>query len=172
MPAAVAVPAIAAVVGAVGSAAIAAHGNSSAAKTQQKSASDALQFQREQEAERRHEWEYRQAQAKAAWEARQKMLAPFLAGGASVLAKYGIRAPQESTPPPSFSAPMPSGYTGGPIPTTPSAPGPASMPPPPGVGTSSAGMGPAGLPTGTLGSMMAPQPAPFDWNAWRGLPNA
>jgi hypothetical protein len=152
MPAAIAVPAIASVVAGVGGAAIAAHGNSSAAKTQQKSTADALAFSREQEAERKREWEYQQKQAAAAWQARQQMLAPFMAGGYSVLGKYGINTsmPQQPSMPP---APAPR----------------RAVPPqmPGGVPPLSAGAPQVntGQPSATLGDLMSG--SPFQWNDWQ-----
>lgn len=77
-------------------------GSKDASKAQAKANSDALAFARQQEANRRQEWEYQQRAAAAAWQARQAMVMPFLAGGLGVLAKYGIKSsmPQMTSMPP------------------------------------------------------------------------
>lgn len=178
MPAAaVIIPAVAGIAGSL----IAAHGNSEATKTQAGTASSALDFAKAQEAERRKEWDTQQQAARDAWTARQAMMAPFLAGGQSVLQKYGISAPTPSMPA-GLSAPMPAGGAMG----SNSVPPPA-MPSLPGV--SVAPLSPAQIPApkavpqgSTVGSLMdpstqnpgGPQTATdwSDWNRYLGGPNA
>lgn len=151
------VPAVATVAGA----AIASHQQGKAAKGQEKTAADALAFTREQEAERRREWEYQQAQAASAWKARQQMIAPFMAGGYSVLGKYGIPVQMQQAPTmPSLSAgtPPPGAAPGRAMP-------PAAMPQAPASMASMMGQqAPTEDPAAAMGS------SPFNWYKW-GQPN-
>lgn len=172
-------------IGAGAAAKMSSDANKHAADTQGESTSAALDFSKQQEAERRREWDTQQQASRDAWTARQQMMTPFLAGGQSVLQKYGINTPAPSMPA-SLSAPMPAG--GGPAGTS-SVPGPA-MPNVPGVSvqplTPTAVPAPQAVPqSSTVGSLMDPStqapsgpqtasaPAAWtDWNKYLGGLNA
>lgn len=75
-----------------------------AADTQQRAASEALQFEREREQRRQYEYDQQQRQQREAHEAEQRRLEPYRRAAASVLARYGIQVPIEQEPPPDVAA--------------------------------------------------------------------
>lgn len=151
MPAAVAIPAIASVVG-TGASLLA---QKSAQKSQSDSSQAALDFAREQEANRRREFEERQALAKARYEAFQAKWGGLSLGamkhfgmGPGAGAAGGMQMPTllqpgsapTSTPPPGAGMPPPPPPPSASLPPPPpktaslgnlSAPGPSMAPPPP-----------------------------------------
>lgn len=94
-------PAAAAVVVAGG---IAAYASNKASNTSAKSSDAAINFQKDQEAERKREYDAQVAGQKAKYEALNKLAIPYRMAGASVLAKYGFRAPADAPAAP-FNAP-------------------------------------------------------------------
>ena len=122
MPAAIAIPAIASLAGA-GIAAYGAHSASNANRQadvlQAKGNTDALDFQKAQEAERVKEYNDQKTAAQAAWDAEQARRAPYrqAAQGAMInLARLaGVAAPTTALPAPSAAPPpgwMPGASTG------------------------------------------------------------
>lgn len=157
--------------GTVTAAKMASDANKRAGDIQGKSTQEAIDLQKQTEATRHSEWQSQQDASRAAWTARQAMMAPFLAGGQSVLAKYGITGAAPSMPS-SLSAPMPAGWDGT---SPPPSAGATSAPTMPVPGPAMASQSPA-----TIGDMISPQ-APggpqtatdwSDWNRYLGGPNA
>lgn len=180
MPTAAIIAAGIGAVGAIGGAAVAAHGNSQASKTQAGTAAQALDFSKAQEAERKREWDTQQTAAAAQWKAKQDMLRPFNAAAYSVLGKYGIPVSMSDPTPPQAQA-MPADWQPGmPLPgSSPSSgvpsPSPTSaMPPvpppaavsgvPPPVGSPMAPATGGVQPPSTMGQMMGTHGA-FDWQS-------
>lgn len=111
MPAAIAIPAIAAVVGAGASL----YGQHKASQQQSKASDQAIDYQREQDAEHRREFDVQEAARKQEadqqiayarwqWQAQQAQLAPYRAARESVLAKYGIKGGVPVPEMPDFAA--------------------------------------------------------------------
>ena len=88
MPAAVVIPAIAALAGA----GISAYSSSSASKSASRSTDRALQFEREREAQRRKEYDDAMALQKQQWEARQRTRQ-------ALARRYGFDLPTYEAPP-------------------------------------------------------------------------
>jgi hypothetical protein len=99
MPPAVAAAAITGA-GVLGAGALGFAGAKSAAKSQQQASDQAITLAREQEAERKREWEAQQKAAAYQWQVMQANLAPYRAARASVLSKYGINTNVDAPPMP------------------------------------------------------------------------
>jgi len=81
-------------------------GAKSAAKSQDRASSEAIAFAREQEAEKKREWEAQQKAAAYQWQVMQANLAPYRAARAKVFSQYGIPTNVEAPPmPPDFLTP-------------------------------------------------------------------
>jgi len=85
---------------ALGAGALGFAGAKSAAKSQQQSSDQAIALAREQEAERRREWDAQQKAAAYQWQVMQANLAPYRAARAAVLQKYGINTNVDAPPMP------------------------------------------------------------------------
>lgn len=82
--------------------------------TAKRSADQALAYAKEQEAERRREWDIQSKAAQAQWDTQQANLAPYRAARAAILRKHGIDVPDVVAPkPPDFSAGPPPGWKSG-----------------------------------------------------------
>lgn len=106
-------------------------GSHKAQKSQEKSSDAAIAFAKEQEAEKKREWEAAQKAAQYQWQVQQANLAPYRAARASVLGKYGINTNVEAPP-------MPEGWG------MPGSAGPSAMAPR-GGGGGMGGLGALGL---------------------------
>lgn len=102
----------------LGAGALSYAGSKNAANTQKQSSDAAIAFAKEQEAERRREWDIQTAAAKQQWDTQQANLAPYRAARLEILRKHGLNVPDMVPPkPPDFSAgPPPNWKPGDPIP--------------------------------------------------------
>lgn len=100
---------------------VAGKANTTAAKQQADATAAQLQFQREQEATRKAEYDQQQAAAKAAWDAEQARKAPYRQAAQNAMVKLSqmaglpkptvdLTTPPSATPPPGWT---PGGSTGG-----------------------------------------------------------
>jgi len=81
-------------------------GSHKAAQTQGKASDAAIALAREQEVERKREWEKQQEAAAYQWKVQQANLKPYRLARAAVLGKYGIDTNVEDIPmPPGFGMP-------------------------------------------------------------------
>lgn len=141
------IPLIAA--GIAGTAAVASSKISS--NTAKRTANQAIDLQREQEAERRREWDIQTAAAKKQWDTEQANLAPYRAARLQVLRKRGYDVPDVQPTPPDYSAGPPVGWKpGDPIPGASSGAPKTGITPKIGGGTDWGGIGGVGL--GALGA--------------------
>lgn len=117
MPIGVGTAAIIGAAGAIGAGAISYAGQKNAANTQRETSDAAIAFAKEQEAERRREWDIQTAAAKKQWDTSQANLAPYRAARLQILRKHGIDVQEAAPAPPDFSAgPPPDWKPGDPIP--------------------------------------------------------
>ncbi len=107
-----------------------------AAETEERTSTEALDFERERETHRREEWDRMMAAEEAQWNAEQERLEPYRHASRSALADLNrlagySQAPQSERRAPNFNRPMPEDWQpGDPLPTDPTAPGPAPEPEP------------------------------------------
>ena len=102
--AAIAVPAIASLAGA----GLNYIGQENAQSNQQKQATDALNFAKQQQAQQQSNYEGQQAASAARWNAYQQQIAPILAARSGMLSYYGL-GPKNGSAPMGASTPAPMG---------------------------------------------------------------
>jgi len=125
--------------------------------TQANTASQALDFAKQQEAQRRREWDIQTAAAKKQWDTQQANLAPYRAARLQILRKHGIDVPEAAPTPPDYSGGPPPGWKpGDPIPGAASAP---SKPAGGGAGSWLAAGASGFAPLGA--ALTAAQPSPY-----------
>jgi len=113
-----------------------------------------LDYAKEQEAERRREWDIQSKAAQAQWDTQQANLEPYRKARAAILRKHGIEVPDVIPPkPPDFSSGPPPGWKPG----DPLSPGGSAAAAPKRGG----GMGGA-LALGALGGAAAAFPSLYD----------
>lgn len=102
----------------LGGAVLASRGSSKASQLQYRTAQEALAFEREQEMQRRKEYEAQQAQLKAEWDAYQERRRPYREAAERLLGGSGYSSPSSSRtssgPPPGWTpggSPGPSGMS-------------------------------------------------------------